>query len=62
MPSNCPVCGKPLARSTGLVFKGDRLVHARCWREERPDALAGKPATHRRAPRPAGLRRRPAAP
>jgi hypothetical protein len=28
----CPICAQPLAgRAGGLLFHGERLVHARCW-------------------------------
>src|SRR5262245_63400291 len=28
----CPVCGERLATGAGVLFQGDQLVHAACWR------------------------------
>jgi hypothetical protein len=28
---DCPVCGRSLAQGGGVLFQGDRLVHAVCW-------------------------------
>ena len=29
---SCPVCGERLSTSRGVLFQGDHLVHAACWR------------------------------
>jgi CheY-like chemotaxis protein len=29
---DCPVCGHPLSQGGSLLFRGDVLVHATCWR------------------------------
>jgi hypothetical protein len=33
----CVVCAKPLSQGSGLVYKGEQLIHVGCW--------TGKPAT-----------------
>ena len=33
-PSICPVCDRPLADGGGLLFQGEVLVHAVCWRDK----------------------------
>jgi hypothetical protein len=33
-PTTCPVCGEGLATSRGVLFQGDWLVHAACWRAD----------------------------
>jgi hypothetical protein len=47
----CPTCGQPLATSRGVLFQGDKLVHAACWSDDprpadqvrtAPGALAGE--------------------
>jgi hypothetical protein len=30
----CPACGDRLATRRGVLFQGDHLVHAACWRED----------------------------
>jgi hypothetical protein len=32
----CGACGQRLDTSPGILFQGDRLVHAACWREDGP--------------------------
>jgi hypothetical protein len=32
--TRCPVCQAPLAERDGLLFQGDKLVHADCWRAD----------------------------
>ena len=32
--TTCPVCGEGLATSRGVLFQGDHLVHAACWRDD----------------------------
>jgi hypothetical protein len=32
--AGCPVCGEALATSRGVLFQGDQLVHAACWRAD----------------------------
>jgi hypothetical protein len=32
--TTCPVCGLRLASSRGVLFQGDHLVHAACWRAD----------------------------
>jgi hypothetical protein len=32
----CPVCHHPLSAGGSVLFQGDRLVHALCWRPEPP--------------------------
>jgi hypothetical protein len=32
----CPVCQRPFVADGGVLFQGDQLVHARCWRPEPP--------------------------
>jgi hypothetical protein len=31
MAQLCPICSKSLADGTSVVFKDDKLIHARCW-------------------------------
>jgi hypothetical protein len=53
MPSTvCFACRKPLAKGASVAFQGENLVHAGCWREERPLEAPLGLATHRRAERP----------
>jgi hypothetical protein len=30
--TGCPTCGEPFVVSRSVLFQGDRLVHADCWR------------------------------
>jgi hypothetical protein len=39
----CPACGERLGTSRGVLFQGDQLVHATCWRDD-PRPLAAPPA------------------
>jgi hypothetical protein len=32
--TRCPACGQPFTSGGGVLFQGDRLVHAACWRED----------------------------
>jgi hypothetical protein len=32
--THCPACGEPFALSRSVLFQGDRLVHADCWRDD----------------------------
>jgi hypothetical protein len=32
--ATCPVCAERLGTSRGVLFQGDDLVHAACWRAE----------------------------
>src|SRR5262245_26023774 len=32
--TTCPVCGERLATRHGVLFQGDLLVHAACWRAD----------------------------
>jgi hypothetical protein len=41
--ADCPICSKPLAVGTSVVYKGDQLIHAGCW-GDKPDA-PGKPTS-----------------
>jgi hypothetical protein len=34
--TTCPVCGERLGTSRGVLFQGDQLVHAACWRADPP--------------------------
>ena len=36
----CPICDEPLSVGTGLLYAGERLLHARCWPAEPPAASA----------------------
>jgi hypothetical protein len=37
--THCPVCREPFAMSRSVLFQGDKLVHAACWRTpDRPAA------------------------
>jgi hypothetical protein len=38
--THCPVCSEPFAKGRGVLFQGDQLVHAACWRAE-PEATTG---------------------
>jgi hypothetical protein len=31
--TTCHVCGERLTTTRGVLFQGDELVHATCWRE-----------------------------
>jgi hypothetical protein len=44
--TTCPVCGEPLGTSRGVLFQGDQLVHAVCWRAD------PQPFDAHRGPRP----------
>jgi hypothetical protein len=33
-PTCCPACGEPFALSRSVLFQGDHLVHAACWRDD----------------------------
>jgi hypothetical protein len=33
-PSDCLVCQHPLSQGGSLLFQGDHLVHAACWRAD----------------------------
>jgi CheY-like chemotaxis protein len=48
--STCPVCGRPLADGGSLLYEGEKLVHAFCWRA----ADAGKEDSETAAPTPSG--------
>lgn len=32
--TTCPACGECLGTSRGVLFQGDQLVHAACWRAD----------------------------
>jgi hypothetical protein len=32
--ATCPACGERLGTSGGVLFQGDQLVHAACWRAD----------------------------
>jgi hypothetical protein len=32
--TRCPACGEPFTPGSGVLFQGDQLVHAACWRED----------------------------
>jgi hypothetical protein len=32
--THCAVCVQPLAGPRGVLFQGDQLVHAGCWRAD----------------------------
>jgi hypothetical protein len=40
--THCPACGEPFALRRGLLFRGGRLVHADCWRDD-PKPLDDSP-------------------
>jgi hypothetical protein len=42
--ADCPICSKPLAVGTSVVYKGDQLIHAGCW-GDKPDAPANPTST-----------------
>jgi hypothetical protein len=42
-PVPCPICGTALSRAEAVMFRGPRLVHARCWPgDEAPVRLCAK--------------------
>ena len=36
LPTTCAVCGERLGTSRGVLFQGNSLVHAACWRADPP--------------------------
>jgi hypothetical protein len=45
LQTTCPVCGQLLCTRQGVLFQGDWLVHAACWRADpKPfdDTAAGR--------------------
>jgi hypothetical protein len=42
--TNCPVCNEPFAKSRSVLFQGDQLVHAACWRDDHKPFDATPPA------------------
>jgi hypothetical protein len=42
--TRCPACGERLGTSRGVLFQGDQLVHAACWRDT-PGAFTAPPPT-----------------
>ena len=32
--THCPACGKPFTLRRSVLFQGDQLVHAACWRAD----------------------------
>jgi hypothetical protein len=49
----CPVCGERLGTSRGVLFQGDWLVHAACWRDDpKPFDLPGRVALSPRSEAP----------
>jgi hypothetical protein len=48
---HCPTCGERLSRARSVLFQGNDLVHAGCWRERRQEATlpatAGEPVVGR---------------
>jgi hypothetical protein len=44
----CPTCGLSLATSRGVLFQGDHLVHAACWRAD-PKPFDDPPPAGKRA-------------
>jgi hypothetical protein len=32
--TRCAACGQRLANARGVLFQGDQLVHAACWRDD----------------------------
>jgi hypothetical protein len=40
----CPVCDRPLTDGGSVLFQGDVLVHALCWRMDPPPPIAPPPA------------------
>jgi hypothetical protein len=34
--TRCPACGEPFTPSRSVLFWGDLLVHADCWRRDPP--------------------------
>ena len=41
--TTCPAGGERLGTSRGVLFQGDWLVHAACWRDD-PKPFDGLPA------------------
>jgi hypothetical protein len=41
--TRCAACGQRLASARGVLFQGDQLVHAACWRDD-PKPFDGPPA------------------
>src|SRR5688572_13284117 len=39
----CAVCGERLGTSRGVLFQGDSLVHAACWRAEAASFTSSRP-------------------
>jgi hypothetical protein len=42
--SLCPLCGLSLLNAVSVLFQGDQLVHALCWRADPPQFDARQPA------------------
>jgi hypothetical protein len=42
--NTCPVCGERLGANRGVLFQGDSLVHADCWRADPKPSDAPPPA------------------
>jgi formylmethanofuran dehydrogenase subunit E len=42
--THCPACGERLASPRGVLFQGDQLVHAGCWRADPKPFDAAPPA------------------
>jgi hypothetical protein len=36
--THCPACGEPFTLRRSVLFQGDQLVHAGCWRADPPPA------------------------
>jgi hypothetical protein len=52
-PVDCPACGERLGTSRGVLFQGDWLVHAACWRDDpKPFDLPGRVALSPRSEAP----------
>ena len=45
MADQCPICSHSLADGRSVVFKDDKLIHARCWADGPVESTeeAGKP-------------------
>jgi hypothetical protein len=41
----CPACGERLAGNRGVLFQGDQLVHAGCWRADAEPFDSSPPVT-----------------
>jgi hypothetical protein len=41
---SCPACGHSLLNAGSVLFQGDALVHARCWRMTESDGETPGPA------------------